>query len=182
MAYTAWSVVFGEQPSAAKWNILGANDASFNDGSGLAFTTNNVVPANALKTNAILLGSASITSNFVTTATSAIQVTGLTTGAITIPSGSRKVQIEAYCPNNVLNAIGDIFLSLWDGAVGGTLLAESHITIPATGYGDFQVVKTPPLTVSAGSKTYNVGIRVNANQVTVTVSATSPAFIQALVI
>lgn len=30
MAYTAWSVVFGEQPSASKWNILGSNDADFN--------------------------------------------------------------------------------------------------------------------------------------------------------
>jgi hypothetical protein len=29
MAYSAWSVVFGEQPSAAKWNILGTNDAHF---------------------------------------------------------------------------------------------------------------------------------------------------------
>lgn len=36
MGYVAWSVVFGEQPSAAKWNILGANDASFNDGTGIA--------------------------------------------------------------------------------------------------------------------------------------------------
>lgn len=35
MSYTSWSVVFGEQPSAAKWNILGANDASFNDGTGI---------------------------------------------------------------------------------------------------------------------------------------------------
>lgn len=35
MAYTPWSVVFGEQPSAAKWNILGANDASFADGTGI---------------------------------------------------------------------------------------------------------------------------------------------------
>lgn len=30
MAYAAWSVVFGEQPSAAKWNILGTNDSTFN--------------------------------------------------------------------------------------------------------------------------------------------------------
>lgn len=30
MAYSSWSVVFGEQPSAAKWNILGTNDADFN--------------------------------------------------------------------------------------------------------------------------------------------------------
>jgi len=38
MAYQSWSVVFGEQPSAAKWNILGTNDAAFNDGSGFPNT------------------------------------------------------------------------------------------------------------------------------------------------
>lgn len=36
MAYAAWSVSYGEQPSASKWNILGTNDASFNDGTGIA--------------------------------------------------------------------------------------------------------------------------------------------------
>ena len=36
MGYVAWSVVFGEQPTAAKWNILGENDESFNDGTGIA--------------------------------------------------------------------------------------------------------------------------------------------------
>lgn len=36
MAYQEWSVVFGEQPSASKWNILGQNDAGFNDGTGIA--------------------------------------------------------------------------------------------------------------------------------------------------
>ena len=35
MAYTAWSVVFGEQPTAAKWNQLGANDAGFKDGTNI---------------------------------------------------------------------------------------------------------------------------------------------------
>lgn len=29
MAYSSWSVIFGEQPSSAKWNILGTNDAHF---------------------------------------------------------------------------------------------------------------------------------------------------------
>jgi hypothetical protein len=29
MTYSSWSVVFGEQPSATKWNILGTNDAHF---------------------------------------------------------------------------------------------------------------------------------------------------------
>ena len=32
--YTLWSVVAGEQPTTAKWNILGGNDASFNSGVG----------------------------------------------------------------------------------------------------------------------------------------------------
>lgn len=36
MSYTAWSVIFNEQPTAAKWNRLGANDASFKDGTGIA--------------------------------------------------------------------------------------------------------------------------------------------------
>jgi len=36
MAYASWSVTLGEQPTAAKWNILGTNDASFNDGTGIA--------------------------------------------------------------------------------------------------------------------------------------------------
>ena len=35
MAYTAWSVVYGEQPTAAKWNQLGTNDAGFRDGTNI---------------------------------------------------------------------------------------------------------------------------------------------------
>lgn len=35
MAYNAWSVVFGEQPTAAKWNQLGTNDAGFRDGTNI---------------------------------------------------------------------------------------------------------------------------------------------------
>lgn len=40
-AYAAWSVVFGEQPSSTKWNILGTNDAYFDSliGSGTAWST-----------------------------------------------------------------------------------------------------------------------------------------------
>jgi len=45
MAYASWSVVFGEQPSAAKWNILGTNDASFNDGSGISGLTMGAITA-----------------------------------------------------------------------------------------------------------------------------------------
>jgi hypothetical protein len=34
--YTPWSVTAGEVPTTAKWNILGDNDESFNDGTGIA--------------------------------------------------------------------------------------------------------------------------------------------------
>lgn len=49
MSYVAWSVVFGEQPTAAKWNILGTNDESFHDGTGIdddAIITRHILDAN----------------------------------------------------------------------------------------------------------------------------------------
>lgn len=49
MAYTAWSVVFGEQPTAAKWNQLGENDAGFKDGTNidnLAILTRHIADSN----------------------------------------------------------------------------------------------------------------------------------------
>lgn len=52
MAYQSWSVVFGEQPSAAKWNILGTNDASFNDGTGFATSA---ITADKVATNTQIL-------------------------------------------------------------------------------------------------------------------------------
>lgn len=41
MGYNSWNVSFGEQPSAAKWNLLGANDAYFDSliGSGTAWAS-----------------------------------------------------------------------------------------------------------------------------------------------
>jgi hypothetical protein len=41
MSYTAWSLVFGEQPNVAKWNLLGGNDAHFYDflGSNTSWTS-----------------------------------------------------------------------------------------------------------------------------------------------
>lgn len=63
MAYASWSVVFGEQPSAAKWNILGTNDSSFNDGTGIAniawntTALSNPYKFRARRTSALTLGS-----------------------------------------------------------------------------------------------------------------------------
>lgn len=56
MAYTAWSVVFGEQPTAAKWNQLGTNDAGFKDGTNIdndVIGSRQIQLANDAKLNAL---------------------------------------------------------------------------------------------------------------------------------
>lgn len=45
MAYAAWSVVSFEVPTTAKWNILGTNDASFHDASGIEIPNNEFLQA-----------------------------------------------------------------------------------------------------------------------------------------
>jgi hypothetical protein len=47
MSYAAWSVIAGEQPTTSKWNILGTNDSSFNDGSGLNNISNPIQAASS---------------------------------------------------------------------------------------------------------------------------------------
>jgi len=68
MAYTSWSVIYGEQPSASKWNILGTNDASFNDGTG--FQNGATLKSNPYKMSAYnATNQTGVTSNTWTTAT-----------------------------------------------------------------------------------------------------------------
>ena len=50
MAYSAQTFVAGEQPTAAKWNLLWSNDASFNDGTGIG---SGVITASKLASTAI---------------------------------------------------------------------------------------------------------------------------------
>lgn len=56
MAYTSWSLVYGEQPSTAKWNILGTNDSHFDSflGSTLAWQSWTPTLANITQGNGTL--------------------------------------------------------------------------------------------------------------------------------
>lgn len=83
MAYVSWAVVFGEQPSAAKWNILGANDASFNDGTGIA--------DGAIKPEHLLNGSSALNTWAWDTWTPTLS--GLFTDADWTKTGSKYIQI-----------------------------------------------------------------------------------------
>lgn len=44
MSYATWSLVYGEKPSTAKWNILGSNDAHFYDFLGSNLTWQSWTP------------------------------------------------------------------------------------------------------------------------------------------
>lgn len=76
MAYASWSVVFGEQPSAAKWNILGTNDASFNDGTGLG---TNVINDSSLKYGKVRTRQGGSATNWQTSGTTTYDYKGTNT-------------------------------------------------------------------------------------------------------
>lgn len=138
----------------------------------------NAVAASNLATNAITLGYAQITTNFATSNTTDTQVTGLSV-TVTIPSGGRKVKITVFAAN-VFNTTANttITATLWNGTVGsGTQLSQMQ-TIPASAIGPvlmIMAVHTP----SAGSITYNVGIRTanGADAANISAASTTPAFI-----
>lgn len=109
MSYQVWSVVFGEQPSASKWNILGSNDASFNDGTGIAndaiiarHLANDAVETAAIDNGAVTadkLGngaaSASVTTSQTTTSTSYTDLA--TVGpAVTVTIGANGLALVTF--------------------------------------------------------------------------------------
>lgn len=85
MAYTSWSVVFGEQPSAAKWNLLGSNDASFNNGTGLP-------SAGSAVSNVAASETSTSTSYAALSTAQAVTVTVGTTGLLLIGIGATNVK------------------------------------------------------------------------------------------
>lgn len=102
------------------------------------------------------LGIAQATSNFSTTSSTAVQVTGLSV-TVTVPTGGRRIKITAYIRDlSNSSSSGYAILSIWDGAVGtGTLLNEGQILNATTPVTAIAVVNP-----SAGSKTYNIGLKI----------------------
>lgn len=139
---------------------------------------NNLVNAEALATNAILLGYTAKTDNFTTASTSAVQVTGLSV-TVTVPAGGRSIKITAFS-YGVGNTAGSntAEMSIWDGTVGsGTRLQVASVL--STGAGATQSPSTliAIVTPAAGSKTYNVGALASAGTTSVPATVTSPSFI-----
>ena len=93
MAYSADTFVADEQPTTAKWNKLWANDASFNDGTGIAnsaIVTNHIAADNvtAPKIGYSSIGKGSYSNfspSFSTSSTSYVDMSGV---SISLTKGS----------------------------------------------------------------------------------------------
>lgn len=181
MAYASWSVSFGEQPSASKWNILGTNDASFNDGTGIA---TNAIAASSLATSAITLGYAASTSTFTATPGSDTyaNVTSLS-AAVTVPLGGRRILVTAFAPSiNGASAAGQT--TTFAIREGTTELGKSVAQIPVTSYNVPAICYYSATGVSAGAHTYLVSVKTSSTGAIniANVSATAPSFILVQVI
>lgn len=155
MSYQSWSVVFGEQPSAAKWNILGSNDASFNDGTGIFGLYKDLlaVDSNPYKFSAYLNTNQTISNN---TATVVLYETeffdtnsnfDITTnkGRYTVPvSGFYQINVNASGGTGstwivALRKNGTEYLRLSQNSVGGWVPGSTLLQLAASDYLEVQV-------------------------------------------
>lgn len=125
---------------------------------------------------------ATITSTFTTPGnTNHNQITGLSV-TLTVVAGGL-YQIEGFGDALGTNTNpATVSFTIWDGTVGsGTQLASSKVTTRAASARDNASVKTPPISLSAGSHTFNLGLRTDnaSNTAFLLASSTEPAFISA---
>lgn len=105
-----------------------------------------------------ILAHSILQSNFQTTSTTDVQVTGLT-ATVTIPPG-RTVRLS-FSSQNIYTGTVNVRASvnLWDGTVGsGTKLSEGHGFYTGTGSAT-SVGFTQAILSASGTKTFNVGFR-----------------------
>lgn len=129
MGYSADSFTAGEQPTTAKWNKLWTNDASFNDGTGIA---NSVITANKLATGAT---SAFVAASETTTSTSFADL-ATTTDTVTVTigvNGLALVNVSSYIQGSLGNGAYSVGITL-SGA--NTSAAASDRSLMFMAYGN----------------------------------------------
>ena len=123
------------------------------------------------------LGSASITSNFTTTSSTAVQVTGLTV-TVTVPSGYTKVKITIFTEAIYASTgTGYVNSGIWRGTVGSGTQIQRTATY-ASGSTQAETVCAFALdTPGAGSVTYNAALWTNVGTATWEAGTTYPGYI-----
>jgi len=175
MAYAAFSVVYGEQPSAAKWNILGTNDASFNDGTGIAALA---IQNTHLDTDAITLGYGEATANQ-GTFTAATDLTGVTC-TIIVPSGNTRRLLVTLNTNPGSSSAADRIIVYIKK--DGSTVQEARITVGATSQENLICLFSE--VPAAGTYTFKATMQRagGTGNITNYASATNPSFLLATLI
>ncbi len=143
MSFTPWSVVFGEQPTAAKFNILGSNDAAFHDGSGFDL---GVIGPETLEDNAAIipLEGGPITSGAIVAQVTTAEIL-LTAGATNNQYGtwdtpfttllSTQATIQSGSTHSVLTGTDGSSTTQGHAQAKNTGGSTETITVHITGYG-----------------------------------------------
>lgn len=156
MAYASWSVVFGEQPTAAKWNILGTNDASFNDGTGLPIANS----AGAVVTTGEATSSTSYTDLATTTDTVTVTV-GTNAKALVILSAapvsntSGTLSYISFAASGANTIASSDTRALYVGALTGLSQGQGSWGYMATGLTPGSTTFKMKYRVSGGSTTFS---------------------------
>jgi len=170
--YTAIVFTANEQPTTAKWNLIGSNDSAFNLGTGLEdnviltrhILLNNVT-APKLSVDAIKLLTQRQTALIGSITTTATTVATLTN--VPVPLGGRDLELELIAPQITSSVSGDrINMQFLEGA---TVLENYYLGLPQNGIGGtFKTVVPAP---SSGNHTYTVKLQRDSGTGTVQIYA-----------
>lgn len=138
MAYTAWSVVFGEQPTAAKWNQLGANDAGFKDGTNIdanAITNTQLaagVHVQAVETDYASLAAQTSLIPYDNTIPQITEGFEVMTQTITPKSATNVLLIDVNIYGSA-SALGEFIAALFRDSTANAIAADS-VTVSSAGF------------------------------------------------
>lgn len=156
--FQSWSVVFGEQPSAAKWNILGTNDAGFNNGTALPVGTCVQIAQNV--TTAVATGTTAIPRD--DTIPQITEGTEFMTQAITPRSATNLLVIEslAYVAQS---AVATLASALFQDATANALAVGVAAWPDAASLGTPLMVATRHTMVAGTTSSTTFRIRIGTN-------------------
>lgn len=147
-----------------------ANTEALHDGTGFP---DGAIPGSALSSSAITLGYKEITSDFVTTSTSYVDVTGLSK-TVTVPDGGRRVKITVD-PKWLANTVAGqgCYMQILED---GVLVREKALTSSlASGANPFTMIASKVPT--AGSHTYKAQVKTDTGTMTLKADANGPCLL-----
>lgn len=105
MAYQSWSVVYQEQPSAAKWNILGTNDEDANTRLGVLDNFTSDVSADFVTSGCVWSGDAYGSTRFASMSAGVVYINGIRVSVSAVTSRQFTASRDTYIDVNTSGTI-----------------------------------------------------------------------------